>query len=177
MDSTQVLQDKLELGLIDTSQAEFYATEGGFTGLKYKDAEYKHITLRRTMPIKQPNEFISVADQENKEIGILRSLDDLSVPQRVIVEKELDNRYYSPEVLEVLSVKDKLGYVYMEIRIKNKQGKEHVRNCAVKDVSRNIRMMSETSLIIFDVDGNRYIVESLAKLGKQSIKRLDPYLF
>ena len=171
------MQDNLELGLLDVEKTEFYVTEGGFTGLKYNGNDYAHITLRRTMPIKTPNEYVSVADHENKEIGILRSVADLKGEQRSIVENELDKRYYSPEVLEILSVKDKLGYVYVEMRVKNKQGREHVKSCAVKDVNRNIRMLSDTSLIIFDVDGNRYIVEELARLDKQSIKKLDPYLF
>ena len=97
--------------------------------------------------------------------------------QREIVEKELDSRYYSPEITEIVSVKDKLGYVYIEMRLKNKNGKIFTKSCAVKDVNRNIRMLSDTALIIFDVDGNRYIVPELSNLDKNSIKRLDPYLF
>ena len=76
-----------------------------------------------------------------------------------------------------MSVQDKLGYVYMEMRLKNKQDKEYKKNCAIKDVSRNIRMLSPTSVIIFDVDGNRYIVSDVAKLNRQSMRKLDAYLF
>ena len=169
--------DPQDIGIMELDKVEFFTTDGGFTGLKYKDAEYKHITLRRVSPIKMPMEYISVADHENKEIGIIRSVDQLTGQQREIVEKELDRRYYSPEITEILSVKDKLGYVYIEMRLKNKNGKVFVKNCAVKDVNRNIRMLSDTSLIIFDVDGNRYMVNELAKLDKNSIKKLDPYLF
>ena len=166
-----------ELGFLDVTQADFYVTDGGFTGLRYNEKDYTHITLRRAMPITQPDEYISVADHENKEIGILRMITELADPQREIVSRELEARYYSPEVLEILSVKDKLGYVYIEMRIRNKQGREHVKSCAVKDVNRNIRMLSDISLIIFDVDGNRYIVKEIAKLDKNSVKQLDPYLF
>ncbi|MCL2664317.1 MAG: DUF1854 domain-containing protein [Defluviitaleaceae bacterium] len=166
-----------DIGLLDVGKAEFFLTEGGFTGLRYDGKEHKHVTLRRALPVNQPSEYISVADNENKEIGILRSLSELSESQLPIVVKELDNRYYSPEVLEVISVKDKLGYVYMELRIKNKSEQSHLKNCAVKDVSRNIRMLNETSMIIFDVDGNRYIVRDINKMDKLSLRRLDPYLF
>ena len=166
-----------EIGILDTTKAEFFVTEGGFTGLLYDGNEYRHITLRRALPILQPMEYISVADRENKEIGILRSLDTLSELQRAIVANELNARYYSPEVLEVVSVKDKLGYVYMELKIRSKDGSSCIKNCAVKDVSKNIRMLDERSLIIFDVDGNRYIICDVAKLDKNSVKRLDPYIF
>ena len=169
--------DPLDIGLMEMDKAEFFVTDGGFAGLKYKENEYRHITLRRTSPIMMPMEYISVADHENKEIGIIRSMDELSGSQRVIVENELDYRYYSPEVMEIISVKDKLGYVYIEMKLKNKNGKSSVKSCAVKDVNRNIRMLSENSLIIFDVDGNRYIISTLSSLDKQSIRKLDPYLF
>ncbi|MCL2422163.1 MAG: DUF1854 domain-containing protein [Defluviitaleaceae bacterium] len=171
------MDTETQIGLMDTNKAEFYVTEGGFAGLRYEGEDYPHIVLRRSLPIKEPMKYISVADHENKEIGIIRSVEDLNGAQRDIIINELDNRYYAPHVLEILSVKDKLGYVYIEMRIQNKSGKEHNKNCAIKDVNRNIRMLSDTSLIIFDVDGNRYIIEDLGKLDKHSIKRLDPYLF
>ena len=168
---------QMDLGIMETKDTEFYTTEGGFVGLKYKGEDYKHVVLRRIMPMDQPLHYISVADQENKEIAIIKAVAELPGTQRKIVETELDNRYYSPQVLDVVSVKDKLGYVYMELRLKNKQGKEYNKSCAVKDVSRNIRMLSGSSIIIFDVDGNRYIVPDLGALNKQSLRRLDTYLF
>lgn len=166
-----------ELGILDIAQAEFYETDGGFVGLKYKGEDHKHVTLRRIMPLQMPLAYISVADTDNKEIGILKAVSDLPQAQQNIVEKELDNRYYSPEVLEVVSVQDKLGYVYLEMRLKNKQGAEYTKNCAIKDVSRNIRMLTTTSVIIFDVDGNRYMIPDVAKLNRQSMRKLDAYLF
>jgi len=169
--------DLSDLGIMDLSQAEFYVADGGFAGLKYKNEDYKHVVLRRIMPIDQPLNYISIADHDNKEIGILKSVADLSPSQREIVEKELDNRYYSPQVLDIMSVRDKLGYVYMEMKLRNKQGKEYNKSCAVKDVSRNIRMLSSDSVIIFDVDGNRYVVPKLGDLNKQSLRKLDSYLF
>jgi hypothetical protein len=166
----------IDIGMLDIQNAEFYVTPGGFTGLKYAGKDYKRITLRRALPIGNPMEYISVADKDNKEIGMIRSLADLSEKQYDIVVKELDNRYYSPTVYEVKSVKDKLGYVYMELII-GRDDQRFKKNCAVKDVSKNIRMLDDDRLAIFDVDGNRYIIQSLAGLDKKSLKRLEPYLF
>ena len=168
----------IDIGMLDLNEAEFYVAESGFTGLKYKDEDHKHITLKRALPIGMPMEYISVADNENKEIGILKSVDDLSENQYVIVLNELNSRYYCPEVLDIKSVKDKLGYVYMELVISVSGSDEtHVKNCAVKDVNKNIRMLSDNSLIIYDVDGNRYMIKDLVALGKNGIKKLGPYLF
>ena len=54
---------------------------------------------------------------------------------------------------------------------------KYKKNCALKDVSKNIRMLDDDRLVITDVDGNRYIIESLSALDKKSLKRLEPYLF
>ncbi|HML47366.1 MAG TPA: DUF1854 domain-containing protein [Clostridia bacterium] len=170
------LADAIDVGYLDVRKAKFFTTEGGFTGLTYDGKEYRRVSLRRALPIGQPDAYISVADAENKEIGILRDLSELSDIQFQIVAAELARRYYCPVIVAIKSVKDKLGYVYMEITIKG-EGRTYDLNCAVKDVNKNIRMLDDDRLIIFDVDGNRYLVESLSKLDQKSVKRLEPYLF
>ena len=181
MDNTDVLTgsiDQIDIGILDLSKAEFYVAESGFTGLKYNGEDHKHITLKRAMPIGLPMEYISVADGENKEIGILRSMDELSEDQYVIVMDELNSRYYCPGILEIKSVKDKLGYVYMELVISvTGSDRTHIKNCAVKDVNKNIRMLTDNSMIIYDVDGNRYTIDNISTMDKGSIKKLEPYLF
>ena len=170
------LTDAIDLGLLDTKTSEFYRTPGGFTGLKIGEKDYKRVSLRRALPLKDPLAFISIADEENKEIGLIRQLSDLSDDQLSIVNDELNKRYYCPKVKEVKSVKDKMGYVYIELVLIT-QNEVFDKNCAVKDVNKNIRLVDENRLIIFDVDGNRYIVESLRDMDKKSLKRLEPYLF
>jgi len=170
--------DRIDINIMDIKSAEFYISESGFAGLKYNGEDHKHITLKRALPINKPMEYISVADQDNKEIGILKSVDELNGEQYDIVVNELDRRYYCPDILEVKSVKDKLGYVYMELVIcVPGSDKKYTKNCAIKDVNKNIRMLSDDSLIIFDVDGNRFFIKSLSALDKNSLKRLSPFLF
>ena len=170
------LAGAVDIGWLDVAKAEFYAGAGGFTGLRYGDKDFKRVQLRRSMPIRYPSEYISVADHENKEIGMLRALSDLSEAQQSIVSGELGRRYYCPEILNVKSVRDKLGYVYIEMVV-SAAGGTHERSAAVNDVNKNIRLIDANRLIIFDVDGNRYIVSALDKLDKKSLQRLEPYMF
>jgi len=177
-DEIQGSIDQIDIGLLDLSKAEFYIAESGFTGLRYDGEDHKHVTLKRSLPIGMPMEYISVADSENKEIGILKSVDDLSKEQYLIVLDELNSRYYCPDILDIKSIKDKLGYVYMELVISvTGSDKTHTKNCAVKDVNKNIRMLSDNSLIIYDVDGNRYMIKSLFDLGRNNVKKLEPFIF
>ena len=170
--------DQIDIGMLDVDKAEFYVAESGFAGLKYDGEDHKHVTLKRALPIGMPMKYISVADNENKEIGILKSVDELSKEQYAIVLNELNSRYYCPDIVDVKSVKDKLGYVYMELVLSvTGSDKTHNKSCAVKDVNKNIRMLTDDSLIIYDVDGNRYTINSISALSKTSLKKLEPYLF
>ena len=170
------LSQAVDIGWLKLDEAEFFDGTGGFTGLRYEDKEYKRIQLRRAMPDRYPSEYISVADHDNKEIGMIKSLVDLKGDQLRIVSDELSRRYYCPEILEIKSVRDKLGYVYMEMEV-FAGGEKHERNAAVNDVNKNIRMLGANRLIIFDVDGNRYIINALDKLDGKSLRRLEPYMF
>lgn len=175
-EKASTLANTIDIGMLDLNNAEFYTTPGGFTGLKYAGKDYNRISLRRALPIEYPMDYISVADKDNKEIGMIRSLSDLDEKQYDIIITELNNRYYCPSVYEIKSVKDKLGYVYLELLIGHDDMK-YKKNCAVKDVNKNIRMLDDNKLAIFDVDGNRYIINSLSDLDKKSLKRLEPFLF
>ncbi|MCL2059227.1 MAG: DUF1854 domain-containing protein [Oscillospiraceae bacterium] len=166
----------VDIGWLELGKADFYEGNGGFTGLRYNGQEYKRIQLRRAMPDRYPSEYISVADHEHKEIGMIRALTDLSDDQLRIVSDELNRRYYCPEILEIKSVRDKLGYVYMEMDV-IAGGERHERSAAVNDVNKNIRMIGANRLIVFDVDGNRFIVNALDKLDRKSLRRLEPYMF
>ena len=168
----QEVTEIMNINVIDTSKAEFYLSRNGFVGLKYLDKDYKRVVFSRILPLNNPNKYISVMDTENKEIGILHSIEELQDDQAEIVSIELSKRYYCPVILKIASIKEKMGYVYFDVMIKGR-----VKNFAVKDVSRNIRQLGDQRIIIFDVDGNRYLIEDIDSIDKKSIKLLEPYLF
>ncbi|MDR1262089.1 MAG: DUF1854 domain-containing protein [Oscillospiraceae bacterium] len=171
-----LLSDAIDLGYLDPAEAVFTQTPGGFLAMKYKGSDYPRVAVRRSLPLGMPNEYLSLADAEGKEIAILRDLTRFAPDQRKLVESEMNRRYYCPNIIDVKSVKDQLGYVYFELTVQG-SGAPTPRMCAVKDVNKNIRMLSDDDVIMFDVDGNRYRIPSLKALNAKSRKRLEPYLF
>ena len=171
------LSGAIEIGWLVPDEITFYKAPGGFTGLRHGEKDYSRVSLRRALPMGNPLEYISVADNENKEIGMLRAIQELSGEQLSIVTDELNCRYYCPEIADVRSVKDKLGYVYMELVLHGTGGRKPEKSCAVKDVNKNIRLLDDDRLLIFDVEGNRYLIRSLEALSPKTRKRLEPYLF
>lgn len=161
----------LDIGLLEAEKADFFETEGGFLGLRYGETEYARVGIKRLLPFHSPHEFLCVVDHEQKEIGILRDLNTLSPSQAEMVQKEANKRYYCPDITQILSTKDKMGYLYMDVMLGGVQ-----KTIAIKDMSRNIRF-TEPQVLIFDVDGNRYTIPDVRKLDVKSYHKLELYLF
>jgi hypothetical protein len=87
-------------------------------------------------------------------------------------KKELENRYYCPTVTAVKSIKERMGHFYFETII---DGKE--KSFTVRDITRNLRHASDGVLLIFDMDGNRYIIPDFEKIESKSKRLLEPYLY
>lgn len=168
----QEVTEIMDINVIDIRNAEFYHSGNEFVGLRYLGKDYKRVIFSRILPLTNPNTYISVMDTESKEIGIILSTDEMCSKQAEIVNTELSKRYYCPNILKITSIKEKMGYVYFDVSIKGRS-----RNFAVKDVSKNIRQIGDQKIMIFDVDGNRYLIEEASTMDKKSLRLLEPYLF
>jgi len=162
----------MDIGILNPKKVEFFRASEDFVGLKHDGKEFRRIALSRALPYQRPESYISVFDEENKEIGIIRELSELPAEQAELLRTELRRRYFSPQVLEILSTKEKMGYLYVEVRLDSGQ-----RTFALKDFSRNIKNIGGSRFVLFDVDGNRYIIEDLNTLDQKSRRRIDPYLY
>ncbi len=60
---------------------------------------------RRAIPLSSPDDFIVLSDEQGKEIGIIRHLDDLEPDSRQLLAEELYELYRATIIERVLSVK------------------------------------------------------------------------
>ncbi len=160
-----------DIGLIDPKEIAFSRTQGGFIACRIGWQDYPRDTLSRALPFSQPERYLSVFDAENKELGILKDLNELAPEQAQIAREELRRRYFNPVILEIRSIKEKMGYLYMDVRL---SGGDRV--FAIKDYARSIRAIDSHRLVITDSDGNRYTIEDIETLETRSRHRLEPYL-
>ena len=161
-----------EIGVYDVADISFYVNPNGFLCLNHKGEDQKRVTLVRTLPVKDPNKYISVMNLENKELGILEDITTLDPEQQKMLDRELAHRYYCPTVTEIFSIKEKMGYLYIEASISGTK-----KTFAIKDVSRNLRVLDANNIIITDIDGNRYYIPDLFKIPTVSRRKLEPYLY
>ena len=165
-------QNKLSLEFLDSKMCSFSFNKNNFLVLTLGSEEKGRVKLIRAYPYSLTSEYICVHDLEDNEIGIIKNLNDLDNSSKSACERELENRYYCPTISNVKSIKERMGHFYFEVIIDGKEKKFTVR-----DITRNLRHTSESTLLIFDMDGNRYIIPEFERIEEKSKRLLEPYLY
>lgn len=164
--------NKLTVEFLTPGDCRFYFNSNGFLVAEIGGENKGRVKLIRTYPYSLLDEYICVHDLEDNELGIVRDLNALSEASCEAAKKELESRYYCPTVTAVKSIKERMGHFYFETLI---DGRE--KNFTVRDLTRNLRFAGENTLLIFDVDGNRYIIPEYEKIEQKSRRLLEPYLY
>ena len=135
----------------------------------------ERIFLSRAFPFDMPRDYISVLDKDKKEIGFIRSLNDFDEPQRSMLERELDAKYYTPTIKKIYAVKERYGFSYWRCECEFGE-----KSFTLQDTYRSIIKTSNPDgserLFILDVDGNRYEIPDVEKLDRKSFKKIELYL-
>lgn len=163
---------KLSLEFLNPQECRFFRNNNGFLIFSLNNENKGRIKLSRSYPFSRPNEYICISDLEDKEIGILRDIAELDKSSKELAEAELNTRYYCPTITEIKAIKEKMGHFYFETKIGDKE-----KNFTVKNITRNIRFAGEDTLLIFDMDGNRFIMPEFSKTDIKSKRLLEPYLY
>lgn len=181
--------DLAELKYFNPENAKMYKTVNGFAAMKAfmppikKDdlvegqdntpdwQDLGRVYFHRMFPFDAPNEFVSVLDKDGNEYGVIRTLTDFSGEDAEIINEYLARKYLCPEIEKVLSLKEKLGYSYWEV-ITDK-GK---MSFSMHDTYRNIARVSDTRLVLTDVDGNRFSIKDVLALDSKSYRKIELYL-
>ena len=87
------------------------------------------------------------------------------------MKKELERKYFMQTIVSVDKLKDRYGFTYWDVS--TTAGKA---SFTMHDTHRNIVKISEDRLMIVDMDGNRYLIPSVAGLDKGSYKKIELYL-
>ncbi len=154
---------------LDQTNASFFL-KNGFLFLKQEDKESR-VTLCRAFPFELPTEFISVMDEDQNELGLIRNVNDFEGENREHLLTELSRRYYTPVILQILRVKERYGFSFW--KVKTQEGEV---SFTLRDTYRSIVRSGENSVILMDVDGNRFEIPDVKGLDRKSYKKIELYL-
>ena len=166
-------EELLEMHLMTSENATFSRTEGGFVSLKTGDKEYARVGIYLTFPLTNPEEFISIreADEKAKEIGMIEKLSLLKPDQQEMIKEQIKLRYFIPVITKVLDIKDEYGYAYWHA-----QTNFGVCRFTTRMSGNAVVSLSDSRLMVTDIDGNRYDIPDFYQLSIMDRKKLDLFI-
>lgn len=152
----------------------FSLSENGILSLDSGGIHYDSVQLIRLFPFQYPEEYLSVSgtsDGEQKELGMLRDLASFSPEQRQLLTGYLAYKYFIPRIEKIGKLEEKLGYVYMDVT--TVLGRKTI---CIADVTSNVRLIRRDYVTIIDVQGNRYTIDNLDSLDKDTRQKIELYI-
>lgn len=167
-------EEMLRLRYLNSANAEFKKTSGGFVSLDAFDESYPRVDFCRAFPFTDPDLYISVrtTDEKAKEIGVIKDLNsDVSAQTAEIIREQLKLRYFTPQIKRIISVKTEYGFAYWEVETDAGVCRFTIRMNGGAVVS-----LTETRVIIHDLDGNRFEIPDVSKLTAKELKKIDVFI-
>jgi hypothetical protein len=167
-------QEMLRLRFITRDNAVFERTEGGFVSMKTEEEFYPRIQVYHAFPFTDPNSYISIRepDEKAKEIGIIKDFrKDISKESREMLEEQLRLRYFTPVIEKIINIKDEYGFAYFDVLTDHGACRFTIHMGGSSVVN-----LSDTRLMITDLDGNRFEIPDVTRLTPPELKKLDLFL-
>ena len=167
-------EEMLRLRFITKENAVFERTEGGFVSMEIEGEIYPRVQVYRSFPFTDPDAYISIRepDEKAKEIGVIKNLrKDVSKETRQMLEEQLRLRYFTPKIEKIINIKDEYGFAYFDVLTDHGACRFTIHMGGGSVVN-----LSDTRLMITDLDGNRFEIVDVTKLSAPELKKLDLFL-
>ena len=132
---------------------------------------YDRVWLHLVFPYDLTDEFISVQNKDQEEIGIIRRLSDFDETTAQILQAELDRKYFVPKITKILTLKERHGFSYWKVDTDIGE-----MELSFQDTYKSITRVGSDRAFVTDISGNRFEIVSLEGLDRYSRKKLELYL-
>jgi len=157
--------------ILEIKNAKFEKTQGGFITLSYNGVFYERVKIIRLFPFTDPDRYLSVRDGNENEIGVIEDLAQLPEETAALIKAQLELYYFTPVIEKIIGIKDEYGYAYFHVMTDRGECKFTI-NMGANAVSK----LTETRLLITDLDGNRFEIPDVLALTVKEQRKLDLFL-
>ena len=150
-------------------QIRFERTEGDLVRAILADgSRHEPVDFYRAFPFSVPDDLVEVRDAAGAELGLLASLGHFSEADRLLIESELQRRYFAPRITAVTALEERFGQSHWEV-----ETDAGATQFTVQNEHANLRDLPDGTLLLLDVDGNRYRLAPRAELPPRIRRRLE----
>ena len=132
---------------------------------------YDRVWLHLVFPYDLTEEFISVQNKEQEEIGIIRRLSDFDDETVSILKAELARKYFVPKIMRIITLRERHGFSYWKVETDIGE-----MELSFQDTYKSIIRVGSDRAFVTDISGNRFEIVSLEGLDRRSQKKLELYL-
>ena len=124
----------------------------------------------RSFPITDPDQGIALVDAHGHELAWIERLTDLPEEYRVLIESELANREFMPEIKRLLKVSGVITPSTWQVET------DRGEVTFILKGEEDIRRLTTSSLMITDNHGIHFLIRDRLSLDRHSRKLLDHFL-
>ena len=147
-----------------TKNDKITVNENNLVNLTLQDGSvYEKLEPRRLVPVSRIDEYITLLDEEGKEVAVIRNLTDIDPASKEVIDYSLSDYYLVPHILKILSITEKNGKIHWIVETYRGYKEFDVRNR-----NHDVRVYSDGRVRVRDSDDNRYIISDYRKLDKHS---------
>ena len=166
--STEKKTTELKQRLFISGEDKITQYENNLVTLTLADGTvFEPLEPRRLFPVNRADEYITLLDSENKEVGIIRAITDLDKDSRQVVRNSLDDFYLVPHITRIVSISEKYGTLHWCV-----DTDRGIKEFDIRNRNTDIRVYDDGRVRVRDSDDNRYIVEDFRNLDAHSKKLL-----
>ncbi|NLN78734.1 MAG: DUF1854 domain-containing protein [Armatimonadetes bacterium] len=164
LDYKDQTDDGGELEYLDAATLSFRERGDALMLTVRDDRTYLKVRAVRAFPLSEQHEYIGLLDAINgHEIGMLRRLNDLDGEARLLVQQEIDKRYFVPRIIKIVDAKKEFGSIYWDVETDRGD-----RRFVLRGLRDSIHEIEPGRYLINDVDGNRFELPQIADLDSKS---------
>lgn len=131
-------------------------------------ASHEPVDFYRAFPYSAPDDLVAVRDRGGAELGLLAPLAEFPAADREIVLEELHRRYFAPRIVTVDTLDERFGQSHWQVTTD-----AGATRFTVQNEHANLRDLPDGSLLLIDVDGNRYRLAARAELEARIRRKLE----
>jgi len=146
-------------------------TENNTLNLKVNDSQLEVSRVTSAFPLSAYLKRIVFFGTDGEEIGCLKNAGKLRDDSLDILQDELEKSYFMPVIEAVEEISD-----YMELELWKVQTNKGRRSFEVRQPRRNIRVINPKTMMVKDVDGNRYAIKNWRMMDRRSLSFLMRHL-
>jgi len=152
-----------QLRILDAAQAHLQRDEFGVLKLCIGLQErHEPVTLRRCLPLTDPERYISVLGEDEEEIGVIPDVGALDAKSEQIAREQLDLLYLTARVERVLKVERHSGMLRWEMETDRGRRVTHTRG------RNDARWMDDGRVLITDIHGAKFELPPLREMDDRS---------